>query len=146
MSVESLDEGITDDESFTELSGQVKTHDSDNTYIFAKFGYFQDVIFTLKAVLVTSNDEVKSGELGKGAAVDLFLFSGSESFCHVFDDFSGTNDDRCSSVDYTQKIANFVAGSVEDDIVHSDTPVSSHAERVVFEVTSVVFAVDTSQN
>ena len=64
VGVESLDEGITNDEGFSELGREVETHDSNDADLFSSLVDFEDVVFSGKAPLVSSNDEVKSGKVG----------------------------------------------------------------------------------
>ena len=146
VGVEGFDEGVSDDEGLSELRGEVKAQNTNNADIFSTLVHLQDPIFCLKTVLISTDDEIKRRKGGQFRAVDLFLVAASESFGHIFNNLFGSNDNGCSGIDNTQKFSSFVAGSIEDDVVHVDSPVSLHRQIVVFEISGVVFAVDSSKD
>lgn len=146
VGVEGLDEAVSQNEGLSELGGKVQTNYSDNASRFSSLVHLQDVVFSLKSVAITTDFENKVGQFGDSWAIDLFLFSSSEGFGHVLYNFSRSNQHRCSSVDNTQNVSNFVTSSIEDNIINRDAPVVSSLERVVFEGSSVIFGVDSSQN
>ena len=146
VSVEGLDETVSQDEGLTELGRQVQTDKSNNAGGPSSLVDLQDVVLAGKGVLIASNDEVKSGQVGDLCAIDLLFLATAESFGHVVDDLGGANNDGCSSIDNAEQVAYLVAGSVEDDIVHGDGPVVVHLQSVVFERASVVFGIHSAQH
>lgn len=146
VGVEGLDEGVSEDEGFSELGRKVQSHNANNANWFFAFLDLQDVVFSLEGVGISSDYEVKVGEGGHDGAIDLFLLAWSESFGHFLNNFGGADEDGCSSVDNTDEVSDFVAGSVEDEIVHSDLPVVSTLEGVILELSSVVLGIDSSQD
>ena len=147
MGVESLDEAVTQDEGFSQLGRKVQADQSNDAGGFSSLVDFEDVVFACEGVLVTSDDEIESGQVGDLCAVDLFFSAGAERFGHVVDDFGGSDEDGCSGVNNAEQIgANFVAGAVEDDVVHGDGPVVIKLERVVLEGSGVVFGVHSTED
>ena len=146
VGVEGFNEAVSQNEGLSELRWKVQAQNTDNALWFSSLVYFKNVVFSLQSVGISFDDKVKSGEVGDSGAVDLLLLSSSESFGHVLYNFGGANQNWCSSINNTENVANFVAGSVEDDIIDSNTPIVSSFETVVFERTGVVFGVDATEH
>lgn len=147
MGVEGLEEAVSDNEGLSELRGEVESYNTNNAGRFSSLINLKNVILSSKSILISSDNEVKSWEVGDLSAINLFLFSSSESFGHIFDNLGGSNNEWCSSVDDTDEVGwNFIAGSVENDVVEGDGPVVLHFKRVVFEWASVIFIVDASED
>lgn len=144
MSIESFDKTVSQNECFSELRRQVKSNNTDNTDSFSSLVDLQDVVFTFKGVDISSDFEVQIGKTRDCSTVNLFLFSSSKGFSHIVNNFSWANEYWCSSVNYTQNISNFIASSIEDDVINSNTPVVSSLKSIVFERTSVIFRINSS--
>ena len=147
MGVEGLDEAVAQNEGFSQLGRKVQTDQADNAGGFSSLVDFEDVVLAGEGVLVASDDEVESGQVGHLCAVDLFFPAAAEGFGHVVDDFGGSDEDGCSGVDDAEQVgANFVAGAVEDDVVHGDGPVIIKLKGVVLERSSVVLGVHSAED
>lgn len=147
MGVEGLEEAVSDNEGLSELRGKVESYNTNNAGWFSSLINFKNVVLSSKSILITSDDEIKSGEIGDLSAINLFLFSSSKGFSHILNDLSGSNNQWCSSINNTNKIRwNFIAGSVEDDIIKGDSPVVLHFKGIVFEWASVIFVIDASED
>lgn len=147
VGIESLNETVADDESLTQGCWQVETHDTDDADCLGTFLDLKNVIFGLEDVAVWAEFELQSGELGEGAAVNLFLLSWTKACSHFFNDLSRANNDWCSSIDDTNQIwADFVAGSVKDDITHFKHPIVVHFQWVILEAAWCILLIDSTQD
>lgn len=147
MGVEGLDEAVAQDEGFSQLRRKVHADNANNAGRFASLVDLQNVVLSGQGVLVSADDEVKSGKVGNLSAVHLLLLASSEGLGHVLNHLGRSNEDGCSSIDDTQKVRlDLVAGSVEDDVIEGNGPVVIHLEGVVLELSSVVLGVDATQH
>ena len=146
VSVESFDESISQNESFSQNWRQIQAQNTNNASRFSSLVDLQNIILASQRVNLSIDLEIQSRKSGPLGTINLFLSSTAELLSHFIDNFSWSNNDWCSSINDTQKVASLVAGSIVDDIVHIKSPVISSAQSVISKLSGMVFGIDTSQN
>lgn len=107
VGVEGLQEAVSDNEGLAELGGKVETNNTNNAGRFSSLINFENVVLSGKSVLVSSNDEVKSWEVGDLSTINLFLLSSSKGFGHILDNLGWEG----SAVDVLEEDLDIAGGS-----------------------------------
>lgn len=145
-----LDEGVSKDESVSELRGELKTHDSKSALSLSEGGNLKDVLSGAQDVVSSSNDEGEIWVWVKSGAVDDLGEFGDDGVNNGL----GTNDDWGTSVNLniylliydSLEVWDSEALSSELDVVHIDEPIGGVWEGVVGEFFLGEALIDSSED
>lgn len=150
MGVVLLDEGVSKDESVSELRGELKAHDSKSALSLSEGGNLEDVLSGAQDIVSSSNDEGEIGVWVKSGAIDDLGEFGDDGVNNGL----GTNDDWGTSVNLTMylfiydslEVWDSEALSSELDVVHIDEPIGGVWEGVVGEFFLGEAFIDSSED
>jgi hypothetical protein len=139
-----LDEDVSNNQSWTERWWELGCLESDNALGLSHIGELEDVLGVWKSIRDSSNGEGVVWELRSDSAIDLL---GSSDLGEDWgDNRSGTDEERCTSIDDTVESGRSDDVSVVLLVVDGDEPVVLGLEWNVVEASSVVSWVGSSED